>query len=103
MFFVALFPQFLSPGAAVLPAALAMAAVIVMFDIACYGAVAALISRFHQALHPRLVRFLENSSPARYCSASACAWRQKAGRDAGASLGTSRSAQCARMATTGGG
>ena len=32
VFFVALFPQFLSPGSAVLPAALAMGAVIVVYD-----------------------------------------------------------------------
>jgi threonine/homoserine/homoserine lactone efflux protein len=64
IFFVALFPQFLRPGAAVLPAALAMAAVIVAFDILYYGAVAMVVDRFRQALRPRLMRWLERTSGA---------------------------------------
>jgi threonine/homoserine/homoserine lactone efflux protein len=64
VFFVALFPQFLRPGAAVLPAALAMAAVIVAFDVVYYGAVAMVVDRFRQALRPRLMRRIEQTSGA---------------------------------------
>ena len=64
VFFVALFPQFLRPGAAVLPAALAMAAVIVAFDVVVYGSVALVVDRFRQALRPRLMRVVERTSGA---------------------------------------
>jgi threonine/homoserine/homoserine lactone efflux protein len=64
VFFVALFPQFLAPGAAVLPAALAMATVIVVFDVIWYGAVALAVDRLRQTLRPRLVRRLEQASGA---------------------------------------
>jgi threonine/homoserine/homoserine lactone efflux protein len=64
VFFVALFPQFLTPGAAVLPAALAMATVIVVFDVVWYGAVAFAVDRLRQAVRPRLVRRLEQASGA---------------------------------------
>jgi threonine/homoserine/homoserine lactone efflux protein len=64
VFFVALFPQFLRPGAAVLPAALLMAAVIVAFDIVVYGSVALIVDRFRQALRPRLLRAVERTSGA---------------------------------------
>jgi threonine/homoserine/homoserine lactone efflux protein len=59
LFFVALFPQFVAPGAAVLPAALAMAAVIVAFDVLWYGSVALLVDRARRALRPRLVAAVE--------------------------------------------
>jgi threonine/homoserine/homoserine lactone efflux protein len=64
VFFVSLFPQFVTPGTAVLPAALAMAAVIVAFDLIWYGAVAVLVDRFRRALAPRLLRGLERVSGA---------------------------------------
>jgi threonine/homoserine/homoserine lactone efflux protein len=64
VFFVALFPQFLRPGAAVLPAALAMATVIVAFDVVYYGSVALIVDRFRQALRPRLLRRIEQMSGA---------------------------------------
>jgi threonine/homoserine/homoserine lactone efflux protein len=64
VFFVALFPQFLAPGAAVLPAAVAMATVIVVFDVVWYGAVALAVDRLRQALRPRVVRRLEQASGA---------------------------------------
>lgn len=64
VFFVALFPQFLAPGAAVLPAALTMAAVIVAFDLVWYGSVALLVDRFRELLRPRLSRRLEQVSGA---------------------------------------
>ncbi len=62
VFFVALFPQFLSPGAQVLPAALAMAGVIVAFDVVWYGSVAFVVDRVRARLRPRLTRRLEQLS-----------------------------------------
>jgi threonine/homoserine/homoserine lactone efflux protein len=59
LFFVALFPQFVAPGAAALPAALAMAAVIVTFDVLWYGSVALLVDRARRALRPRLIAAVE--------------------------------------------
>ena len=64
VFFVALFPQFLVPGAAVLPAALAMAGVIVAFDLVWYGSTALAVDRLSRALRPRLTRRLEKVSGA---------------------------------------
>ena len=62
VFFIVLFSQFLAPGAAVLPAALAMAAVIVMLDVVWYGSVALDVVRFREILRPRLLRRLEQFS-----------------------------------------
>ncbi|HEV3390386.1 MAG TPA: LysE family translocator [Solirubrobacteraceae bacterium] len=45
VFFVALFPQFIPRGAAVLPSALAMAAVIVAVDLVWYSTLALLVAR----------------------------------------------------------
>jgi threonine/homoserine/homoserine lactone efflux protein len=45
VFFVALFPQFVPRGTPVLPAALAMVCVIVVFDLIWYSVLAALVSR----------------------------------------------------------
>jgi threonine/homoserine/homoserine lactone efflux protein len=59
VFFVALLPQFLDPGAAVLPAALAMAGTVVGCDVVCYGTVAVLVDRFRTALRPRVLRAVE--------------------------------------------
>jgi threonine/homoserine/homoserine lactone efflux protein len=59
VFFVSLFPQFIEPATAVLPAALAMAAVIVLFDVLWYGTVAMLVDRVRDALAERLLRRLE--------------------------------------------
>lgn len=59
VFFVALFPQFLVPGAAVLPAALAMASVIVAFDLLWYGSTALAVDRLRRVLQPRLTRRVE--------------------------------------------
>jgi threonine/homoserine/homoserine lactone efflux protein len=64
VFFVALFPQFLTPGTAVLPAALGMAAVIVLFDIVVYGTVAVLVDRFRQTIRPHAMRRLSQASGA---------------------------------------
>ena len=47
-----------------LPAALAMAAVIVTFDVVWYGSVALAVDRFRRALRPRLTRWLERVSGA---------------------------------------
>jgi threonine/homoserine/homoserine lactone efflux protein len=59
VFSVALVPQFLVPGAAVLPAALAMAGVIVAFDLLWYGSTALAVDRLRRVLQPRLTRRLE--------------------------------------------
>jgi threonine/homoserine/homoserine lactone efflux protein len=48
-FFVALFPQFIPRGAAVLPSALAMAAVIVAVDLIWYSTLALLVARARTA------------------------------------------------------
>jgi threonine/homoserine/homoserine lactone efflux protein len=64
VFFVALFPQFLTPGTAVLPAALGMAAVIVLFDIVVYGTVAILVDRFRETIRPHAMRRLSQASGA---------------------------------------
>jgi threonine/homoserine/homoserine lactone efflux protein len=50
VFFVALFPQFVSDGAPVLPPALAMAGLIVMLDLAWYSTLAVLVDRGRRAL-----------------------------------------------------
>ena len=58
-FFVALFPQFLSSHAAVLPAALTMAGVIVAFDVLWFSSLTWLVDRAGALLRPRLHRMLE--------------------------------------------
>jgi threonine/homoserine/homoserine lactone efflux protein len=62
VFFVALFPQFLSPHAAVLPAALAMGATVVTLDVAWLGTLAWTVERAGLLLRPRLRRALERIS-----------------------------------------
>jgi threonine/homoserine/homoserine lactone efflux protein len=49
VFFVALFPQFIPRGAAVLPSALSMAAVIVAVDLVWYSTLALLVARARRA------------------------------------------------------
>jgi threonine/homoserine/homoserine lactone efflux protein len=49
VFFVALFPQFVPDGAAVLPSALLMAATIVTFDLVWYSVLAFLVTRAKRA------------------------------------------------------
>jgi threonine/homoserine/homoserine lactone efflux protein len=49
VFFVALFPQFIPDGAAVLPNALAMAATIVVLDLIWYSAIAYFVARTRRA------------------------------------------------------
>ncbi len=49
VFFVALFPQFVPRGVAVLPAALVMAGVIVTFDLVWYSTLALIVSRAKRA------------------------------------------------------
>jgi len=58
-FFVALFPQFVHPGAPVLPLALAMAATIVVFDLVWFSTLAFTVDRASTVLRPRLRRTLE--------------------------------------------
>jgi threonine/homoserine/homoserine lactone efflux protein len=64
VFFVALFPQFLTPGTPVLPAALGMAGVIVLLDVIVYGSVAIAIDRFREVLRPIVMRRLSQASGA---------------------------------------
>jgi threonine/homoserine/homoserine lactone efflux protein len=64
VFFVALFPQFLTPGTAVLPAALGMATIIVLFDVIIYGTVAIVVDRFREVIRPVFMRRLSQASGA---------------------------------------
>jgi threonine/homoserine/homoserine lactone efflux protein len=60
VFFVALFPQFIPEGAAVLPHALAMAALIICFDFAWYLTLAAAVARVKRTfVSSRLGRRIE--------------------------------------------
>jgi threonine/homoserine/homoserine lactone efflux protein len=65
VFFVALFPQFVSDGAPVLLPALAMAALVVTFDLAWYGTLAVLVDRSRRAIaDSRVMRRVEQLSGA---------------------------------------
>ncbi len=59
VFFVALFPQFVRPGAPVLPYALAMAAVIVALDVAWFSLLAFAVDRARHVLQPKVQATLE--------------------------------------------
>lgn len=59
VFFIALFPQFLRPGAAVLPAAIAMALVIVALDVGWFSGLIYLVHRVRMLVKPRVQRWLE--------------------------------------------
>ena len=60
VFFVALFPQFVPAGAPVLPTTLAMAATIVVLDVAWYGALAGAVVRARRSVvGGRLAAWLE--------------------------------------------
>lgn len=61
IFFVALFPQFLAPHEAVLPAALAMAGVIVLLDFAWFGTLAWTVDRAGRVLRPKMRRVMEQT------------------------------------------
>lgn len=63
-FFVALLPQFLRPGAPVLPIALGMAATIVLFDLIWFSTLAFTVDRARRILGPRLQHRLERISGA---------------------------------------
>jgi threonine/homoserine/homoserine lactone efflux protein len=62
VFFVALFPQFLSPGTAVLPAAFLMAVVIVSFDVLYFGTLVWLVHRAGTFLKPRVRQWMERTT-----------------------------------------
>ena len=65
VFFVALFPTFIPEGEAVLPRALAMAALVIVFDFVWYVTLGALVSRAGRAVvGSRLGRRLEVASGA---------------------------------------
>lgn len=60
VFFVALFPEFIPAGESVLPRALAMAALVIVFDFVWYLTLAAMVSRAGRAVvGSRLARRLE--------------------------------------------
>jgi threonine/homoserine/homoserine lactone efflux protein len=61
-FFVALLPQFLRPGAPVLPIALAMSATIVVFDLIWYSTLAFAVDRARRILGAGLQHRLERIS-----------------------------------------
>lgn len=63
-FFVALFPQFLRPGAPVLPYALGMAAAIVAFDLLWFSTLAFTVDRASRILRPPVQRRLEQMTGA---------------------------------------
>lgn len=65
VFFVALFPQFVSPGDSVLPTTLLMAGLIAAFDFAWYGALALLAGRARRGYSgSRLARRIERTTGA---------------------------------------
>jgi threonine/homoserine/homoserine lactone efflux protein len=59
VFFVSLFPQFVTPDHPVLPAALLMSTAIVTFDLVWYGTVAFVVDRLRRTVAPRLTRVLQ--------------------------------------------
>ncbi len=59
VFFVALFPQFLTRGSPVLPYALGMAAAIVLLDVLWFAMLAYIVERASNLLRPRLARTME--------------------------------------------
>lgn len=63
-FFVALLPQFLRPGAPVLPSALGMAATIVCFDLIWFSTLAVTVEQSRKLLGARIQRALERISGA---------------------------------------
>ena len=64
VFFVALFPQFLSPGSSVLLAALGMGAVIVAYDVVWFSLLAYSVDRAGRMLRPRARRAMERTTGA---------------------------------------
>ncbi|MBV9485071.1 MAG: LysE family translocator [Frankiaceae bacterium] len=62
IFFVSLFPQFVAPGDAVLPAALAMSGAIVACDVVWYGSIAFCVDRFRRVIAAKLLRGLERTT-----------------------------------------
>ncbi len=59
VFFVALFPQFLTRGSPVLPYALAMAGTVVALDIVWYSALAYAVDKARAILRPRIQHTME--------------------------------------------
>jgi threonine/homoserine/homoserine lactone efflux protein len=59
IFFVALFPQFLDPGAAVLPWAIIMSVVIVVLDLVWFATLIYLVDKARTLLRPHVRRVME--------------------------------------------
>jgi threonine/homoserine/homoserine lactone efflux protein len=64
VFFVALFPQFLTPGAPVLPYALAMAATVVVLDVLWFSTLAFAVDRARTLVRPRVQSAFERCTGA---------------------------------------
>lgn len=64
VFFIALFPQFLSRSAPVLPFALLMAVVVVAVDVVWFSTLAIAVDRARSVLRPRVHAWLERCSGA---------------------------------------
>jgi threonine/homoserine/homoserine lactone efflux protein len=64
VFFVALFPQFLTPGAPVLPYALAMAATVVALDVLWFSTLAFAVDRARTLVRPRVQSVFERCTGA---------------------------------------
>jgi threonine/homoserine/homoserine lactone efflux protein len=62
VFFVALFPQFLSPGTAVLPMSALMALVIITLDVLWFGTIIYAVDRATTLLRPRVRRVMERTT-----------------------------------------
>ena len=59
VFFVSLFPQFVSPGHSLLPVALLMSLTIVVLDVVWYGTVAFVVDRLRRSVMPTMTRALQ--------------------------------------------
>lgn len=64
VFFIALFPQFLTPGSPVLPYALAMAATVVALDVVWFSTLAFAVDRAQTLVRPKVQSFFERCTGA---------------------------------------
>jgi threonine/homoserine/homoserine lactone efflux protein len=64
VFFIALFPQFLTHGAPVFPYALAMAATVVTFDMLWFSTLAFAVDRARALVQPRVREIFERCTGA---------------------------------------
>jgi threonine/homoserine/homoserine lactone efflux protein len=62
VFFVALFPQFLTPGTALLPMSMLMALVVIALDVIWFGTIIYAVDRAATLLRPRVKRVMERTT-----------------------------------------